>query len=117
LGADKNSILSHTSNIIRFSTRTGEGLPELEELIKELYNFGKYQGENGELITSVRHKNSLVKAEGFLKNSLSALNNNMTFDALTEDISDAIAALGEITGETVNEGIVKAIFKNFCVGK
>ena len=33
------------------------------------------------------------------------------------DAEGAIAALGEITGETVTEAVVSRIFSDFCVGK
>ena len=33
------------------------------------------------------------------------------------DAEGAIAALGEITGETVTESVVTRIFSDFCVGK
>ena len=33
------------------------------------------------------------------------------------DLTDAMAALGEVDGRTVNEEIVDEIFHHFCVGK
>ena len=41
----------------------------------------------------------------------------MTPDAVVMDAEGAIAALGEITGETVTESVVTRIFSDFCVGK
>ena len=42
---------------------------------------------------------------------------NMPSDIASIDINIAIHALGEITGETVSDDIVTAIFHSFCVGK
>ena len=41
----------------------------------------------------------------------------MTPDAIVMDAEGAIAALGEITGQTVRDDIVSTIFSKFCVGK
>ena len=41
----------------------------------------------------------------------------MPYDLLFIDLEDAAAALGEITGETVQEEIIEQVFSRFCVGK
>jgi tRNA modification GTPase len=41
----------------------------------------------------------------------------MTFDAITVSVEDAIGALLELTGESVSESVVDAVFAQFCVGK
>ena len=38
-------------------------------------------------------------------------------DCLAIDVRGAVAALGEITGETVSEDLVAKIFADFCIGK
>ena len=38
-------------------------------------------------------------------------------DLLYIDLEDLIFALGEITGETVQDEIIDSVFANFCVGK
>ena len=40
-----------------------------------------------------------------------------TVDVLAIDLKEAWDALGEITGETANEQIIKTVFEKFCVGK
>ena len=41
----------------------------------------------------------------------------MPLDFASVDATSALRALGEITGEDVEEGIVDVVFANFCVGK
>jgi tRNA modification GTPase len=41
----------------------------------------------------------------------------MPDDFITIDLTAAASALGEITGETVQDDLLEAIFSNFCVGK
>ena len=41
----------------------------------------------------------------------------MPLDVCAVDLSDALDALGEITGETLNEQVIDEVFARFCVGK
>ena len=41
----------------------------------------------------------------------------MPDDFVTIDLTAALTAMGEITGETVHEDLLEAIFSNFCIGK
>ena len=41
----------------------------------------------------------------------------MPLDLCAIDLSAALDALGEITGETMNEAIIDEVFSRFCVGK
>ena len=38
-------------------------------------------------------------------------------DLVYVDLEDVISALGEVTGETVQEEIIDTVFSKFCVGK
>lgn len=104
-------------HIVCISALTGEGQEELEKTINEMFIDGSLKIENGELITNVRHKDCLNKAFLHIKNSIKALHSGITADAISVDVCEALSALGEISGQTVNEQIVEDIFKRFCVGK
>lgn len=103
--------------VINISVRTGEGMLELENEIKEMYNIGSIaQSENG-LITNMRHKQALIRAKEALGRIVSAIDEGVPQDILTIDINEAVNALGEITGASVTDDIVDKIFHEFCVGK
>jgi len=38
-------------------------------------------------------------------------------DLVAIDVSAAVHALGEITGQTASEDLVETIFSTFCIGK
>ena len=99
------------------SAKTGEGIDELTCLIKDMYKLGEISSKCGEIITNIRHKKALIDCFEALKRAEYAIESDIPQDLAAMDINIAIDSLGEITGETVSEDIVSAVFKNFCVGK
>ncbi len=102
--------------VLTVSAVTGEGVDELRRRIRQQL-VGKDFGEHPVLVTRLRHKTALEKAGQFLKNVEEGLENNLSEDLLAIDLRAALEALGEITGRTVSEEIINAIFSQFCVGK
>ncbi len=105
------------SAVLEISAKTGLGLDKLAAEIKNVYRLGEIAQSGGAVVTNMRHKTALIKATDALKNAAAAIDNGMPADIASIDINDAIYALGEITGETVSDDIVNAIFHEFCVGK
>lgn len=105
------------SKIVEISAKTGDGLDELAREIKKVCRMGEIAASNGAVITNMRHKTALIKACGALRDAAGAIESGLPADIASIDINAAIDALGEITGETVSDDIVTAIFHEFCVGK
>ncbi len=102
---------------IRISAKTGDGLDELAAEIKRLYEWGKLEQSDAPIVTNMRHTAALARAKASLLNVASGAEASIPSDILSIDLTDAIDALGEITGAVVSEDIVAEIFHNFCVGK
>ena len=116
--ANKCDIKSENFNSdIEISTKTGEGIAELAEIIKKMYNFSEIEIGNSAIITNSRHLAALCGTNTSLDRAISQLRGGMPQDIAALDINEAIDFLGEITGETVSEDIVSEIFHSFCVGK
>ena len=96
-----------------------DGLEALKDLVFEKASGGKGAKETpvGELISSVRHRDCLVKCADSLERAKAALNAAFPRELVASDIRASIDALGEITGETTSEDILDIIFSSFCVGK
>lgn len=109
--------LSLDSPIIEASILTGSGMDRLSEIIHSIYNIGEISSSSGTVITNLRHKKALEKAEASLGHAVEAIEMGMPSDIASIDINAAIESLGEITGETVSDLIIDSIFHNFCVGK
>lgn len=69
------------------------------------------------LVSNPRHKAALERGEKHLAQALASLEAGMPDDFATIDVTAALNALGEITGETVGDDLLEAIFSQFCVGK
>ena len=65
------------------------------------------------VVTNMRHYAALEKASESLEAALTAMDNNLPSDLLSEDIRQTLHHLGEITTDEV----LGNIFKNFCIGK
>jgi len=99
------------------SALTGDGLAELEERMVNLVLGGRVFVSDAAMVNNSRHKNALERAEQNLSQSLSDIEAGVPDDFITIDLTGALNALGEITGETVQEELLDTIFSNFCVGK
>lgn len=114
---DKIRARAAEDTVLEISAKTGAGLDVLAEEIKRIYNLGGINSDNGTVVTNMRHKTALINASEALGRVVHAIDINMPSDIASIDINIAIDALGEITGETVSDDIVTAIFHSFCVGK
>ena len=102
---------------IEISVKNGDGVEALVSRIKEMYKLGEIGKNENSIITNVRHLSALQRAKEALENVLDAISCGMPSDIASIDLNIAIESLGEITGASVSEDIVSAIFHDFCVGK
>ncbi len=113
---DEKLLKKHFLHIVPLSAKTGDGLDSLLALIPKTIGIGD-GAFDGALITNARQAAALARAAERCEAALYAAQSGMTPDAVVMDAEGAIAALGEITGETVTEAVVTRIFSDFCVGK
>jgi tRNA modification GTPase len=100
---------------VRISTKTREGLKELEQRIAAFLE--KETGEEGEQITKLRHKDALEKALGSLERAEKAFNEKMSLEFVAVDLRAALDSVRELTGEVCSEDLLDVIFSEFCIGK
>ncbi|HJX37801.1 MAG TPA: tRNA uridine-5-carboxymethylaminomethyl(34) synthesis GTPase MnmE [Anaerolineae bacterium] len=99
------------------SALTGEGLEELEGMIVDLVFSRRVVASDALLVTNPRHKQALLEALHHVQSAMGAQASGSHIDLLAIDLTAAVNALGEITGETVTDDLLQAIFGQFCVGK
>jgi len=99
------------------SARTGRGLDELSEAVATALLGSAPAGGEARLVSSPRHRDALRRAAEHLGAATVAWDNGVPADLLAGDLTAALNALGEITGETVGDDLLDVIFARFCIGK
>ena len=101
--------------VIAVSSRTGEGLDELEKAIAALFPLP--EAPAGEILTNARQAEAVGRAAESLRAALEAMDRGLTPDLVLTESETAMSALGELTGRSVREDVTNRIFQRFCVGK
>ena len=113
---DKNKLLDG-KEIIEISAKDGIGINQLYDEIIKQFNLGKLNNENEFIITNIRHKEQIKKSLKNVNKAIETIKNSIPIDIIQVYIREAWEDLGEITGETISENMIKEIFSKFCLGK
>ena len=116
-GAESDKNISPDQAAITLSSKTGEGIEELKNMIKTLFYSGSINNSEDVLITNERHRELLISALRSVNNVINGIQDSVSEDFLTIDLMDAYEALGKIIGESVEDDLADRIFKDFCMGK
>jgi tRNA modification GTPase len=100
----------------RISCKTGIGVEELKDRIKESVWSGS-GSDMTEIMINSRHEEALRRAKSGLHRSIEALQRGLSIELAAMDLRLAINAIGEIVGKTTTEDLLDAIFSQFCLGK
>lgn len=105
------------SKILSISAKLEQGIPVLEETLKEMFYQGKISFNDEVYITNMRQKEAIVEGLESLKQVKESILNQMPEDFYSIDLMNAYETLGRVIGETVEEDLINKIFSEFCVGK
>ena len=97
------------------SARTGEGLEELERVIRALFPLPPVPA--GEILTNARQAEAVSRALESVRAALNAMEEGRTPDIVLTESETAMEALGELSGRSLREDVTNRIFSRFCVGK
>ena len=103
--------------VVSTSALTGEGVEELQTRMADIVLGGGVAASDALLVSIPRHKDALERAEKSLAQALESAKAVMPDDFVTIDLTAALNAIGEITGETVQDELLDIIFSQFCIGK
>jgi tRNA modification GTPase len=100
------------------SATTGAGIAELAQVIASaLLGGAPPAAGEARLVSSPRHRDALLRAVAHLRAAAQSWAEGRPADLLAGDLTVALNALGEITGETVGDDLLDLIFSRFCIGK
>ncbi len=112
------SYMSETNKtVIETSMRTKKGIEELYNAIVEMFQLGEVEIGKDIIITNIRHKNQIHKAQESIERAIDTVKNELPIDIIAVEIKQCLEDLGSITGENVSEDIINEIFSKFCLGK
>ncbi len=97
------------------SVVTGEGLELLEQLV--IAEMGLDETDGGEFSARQRHIDQLKLALACVRRGRDELAASGSGELLAEELRQAAAALGEITGQMSADELLGRIFSSFCIGK
>ena len=100
----------------RVSAETGTGIGDLATVVAQTLLAGSPLTGSA-LVTNPRHRDALARARGELQDVIAGLERGLPIDLAAVHLTVAVQALGEITGESVNEDLLAEIFSRFCIGK
>lgn len=102
------------AKLCMISAESGQGIPELISVIAR--RIAITDESDGQLVTQ-RHLELARNAASNLQSAISALQSGMPLDTVAIDLREALAHLGEITGQNATEEVIDRVFSTFCVGK
>ncbi|WP_164019251.1 tRNA modification GTPase [Pyxidicoccus trucidator] len=98
----------------RVSGLTGEGVEALRaSMLGHLWGGGT---PSAVALVSERHADALRRAAEALARA-SAASHASTLEVVSGEVGLALEALGEVSGTSVSEALLDAIFQRFCIGK
>ena len=100
---------------VTVSARTGQGLDELERVIRGMFPLPQVPA--GQILTNARQAEAIARALESMEAAREAMASGQTPDIVLTETETAMAALGELSGRSIREDVTNRIFERFCVGK
>lgn len=116
---DANDVKSWAGEVpvISISAMYGSGIDELEETLQKITQVQDAEAGRELFLTNLRHKDLVEKALDAVHRAKNSVAMMLPADCIVVDLTEAFHALGEITGEAVDNELIHSIFESFCVGK
>lgn len=103
--------------LVRISALTGSGFDGLTTRIFERLSCDVAAERDDIMLTDARQHAAVRKAIEQLSDARGLLEQRELEEIVLLKLRGALAALGELTGETLNDDILGQIFSTFCIGK
>ena len=103
--------------VVVISVTRQTGIEKLEESIHHAVLKGDgILGENP-IVPNLRQKQLIERALSATLRLIGSLEDGNPLEIAAIDAKEAIEALGQITGESIDEAVIDRIFSRFCIGK
>lgn len=103
-------------NTVYISAGNGEGITKLQSVLTNIFKTDSIDYNSG-ILANERQRSCVRNALKAINESIDAIEQGYTLDAVNILIDEAENYLLELTGERASEAVVSEIFSHFCVGK
>ena len=113
---DISEVRKSVPEIVEISAINATGVENLANAVCKVTSVSQLDPSEG-ILSTERQAISVKRALDFVEEAIKAIQSQVTLDAVTILIEEAIEELLILTGERVSDVVVSNIFKKFCVGK
>lgn len=114
---DLDLVNNYDNNVIKVSTKTGEGIEDVKDKINKLFNVGEFLNKNLTYFTNARQIALLKSALESVLEVETGVNEEREIDMIEIDLKLIWEKLGDIIGANYTEELVDNLFSRFCLGK
>lgn len=108
---------SYMDDVIKISAKNNEGIEDIKDEIKELFNVGIFMSKNLTFFTNVRQISLLKSAIKSLEDVEQGIKEEREIDMIEIDLKLVWEKLGDIIGANYTEELIDNLFSRFCLGK
>lgn len=105
------------AEVLPVSAVTGAGLDALRAALAGRLGAGEAAEGLGVAVGNRRHAEAIARARAALERARRAAADGLPGEVVALELREGLAALGEVTGRTVDGDLLDRIFRKFCVGK
>lgn len=108
---------SYMDDVIKISAKNNDGIEDIKDAIKELFNVGTFMSKNLTFFTNVRQISLLKSAIKSLEDVEQGIKEEREIDMIEIDLKLVWEKLGDIIGANYTEELIDNLFSRFCLGK
>ena len=105
------------NNLVFISALNNQGIDDLKEKIKEIFNLEKIETEDLTYLTNARSVAIMYNILDSINSLKEGISREVPVDMLEIDLKEIWNSLGNIIGETYESELIDQLFSQFCLGK
>jgi len=114
---EKVKELAKKHRIVTTSLLEDKGVDELEEAIAAMYFQGSIEAQDITYVSNSRHIALISQALQAIEEVINGIELGTPIDIIQIDLTRTWDLLGEIIGDSVQDGLINQLFSQFCLGK
>ena len=114
---NKERLLKIFKHLVSISAKKRKNIHLLEEAISNLFYSGKISAPEPATLSNLRHIQAIRDAEKLIAEAGNSLDNNLSWEFVSQDMKEALEILDGILGRDSGEELLDKIFSEFCIGK